>query len=131
MLKADVILLIAAVLEKKEIADFTSIAQGVGLELLLELHEESEFEKIDEQVDLIGINNRDLRDFSVSIDRSLRLFDKLPEHTIKISESGISSAVTVARLFNKGFRGFLMGENFMKTTNPGEACRDFILKLSL
>ena len=131
MLRADVILLIAAVLGKSEIAEFTAIAHELGMEVLLELHEESEIEKIDERVDLIGINNRDLRDFSVNIDRSLRLFDKLPEHTVKISESGISSAVMVARLFNKGFRGFLMGENFMKTSNPGEACRDFILKLSL
>jgi indole-3-glycerol phosphate synthase len=131
MLKADVILLIAAVLVKGEIADFTSIAHELGMEVLLELHDENELEKIDDRVDMIGINNRNLKDFSVNIDKSLKLLKKLPEKTIKISESGLSDTELVNQLRTKGFNGFLMGENFMKTNDPGKACREFILKLTL
>lgn len=129
MLKADVILLIAAVLERGTISDFTSIAHELGMEVLLELHDESELEKIDTRVDMIGINNRNLKDFSVNLDRSIKLLEKLPINTVKISESGLSDPEMVKHLYEKGFRGFLMGENFMKTNNPAEACRDFILKL--
>jgi indole-3-glycerol phosphate synthase len=131
MLKADVILLIAAVLDKQTISRFTLIARMLGLEVLLELHEEKEIEKIDPRVDLIGINNRDLRDFSVNIDRSLDLLKKLPKDMVKISESGLSSPETILHLMHKGFKGFLMGENFMKNSNPGKAFKDFLLKLSL
>jgi indole-3-glycerol phosphate synthase len=131
MLKADVILLIAAVLDKQTISRFTLIARMLGLEVLLELHEEKEIEKIDPRVDLIGINNRDLRDFSVNIDRSLDLLKKLPKDMVKISESGLSSPETILHLMHKGFKGFLMGENFMKNSNPGKAFKDFLLKLTL
>jgi indole-3-glycerol phosphate synthase len=130
MLNADVILLIAAVLEGSAISDFTSIAHELGMEVLLELHDESELEKIDAHVDMIGINNRNLKDFSVNIDQSLQLLEKLPEKMVKISESGLSGPEMVDHLRQRGFRGFLMGENFMKTNNPAEACRDFILKLT-
>ncbi len=130
MLKADVVLLIAAVLDKKEISDFISIAHELCMEVLLELHEENEIKKIDGRADMIGINNRNLRDFSVNIERSLRLMEKLPREAIKISESGISDPEIVNQLRKRGFKGFLMGENFMKTNNPGEACREFILKLT-
>jgi indole-3-glycerol phosphate synthase len=131
MLKADVILLIAAVLDKQTISRFTFIAHMLGLEVLLELHEEKEIEKIDPGVDIIGINNRDLRDFSVNIDRSLDLFKKLPKDVLKISESGLSSPETILHLMHKGFKGFLMGENFMKAPNPGKAFKEFLLKLTL
>ena len=131
MLKADVILLIAAVLDKETISRFTTVAHALGLEVLLELHEDKELEKIDPRVDLIGINNRDLRDFSVNIDRSLDLLKKLPEGTVIISESGLNSPETILHLMHKGFKGFLMGENFMKTKNPGKAFSDFLLKLTL
>jgi indole-3-glycerol phosphate synthase len=129
MLKADLILLIAAVLGKSEIADFTSIAHELGMEVLLELHDENELDKIDERVDMIGINNRNLKDFSVDIDQSLKLLEKLPKEILKISESGLSDPEMVKQLKTKGFSGFLMGENFMKANDPGKACRDFIQKL--
>jgi indole-3-glycerol phosphate synthase len=129
MMKADVILLIAAVLEKSEISRFTSIAHDLGMEVLLELHDESEIQKIDVNVDMIGINNRNLKDFKVDLDRSLQLLDKLPAEAIKISESGLGDPETVDYLRNRGFQGFLMGENFMKTEDPALACHDFISKL--
>lgn len=129
MIKADVVLLIAAVLQKEEIAEFTSIAHELGMEVLLELHDESEITKIDPGADLIGINNRNLKDFKVDLDRSINLLSKLPEHAIKVSESGLSDPSTVDFLRSQGFQGFLMGENFMKSPEPGEACRDFISKL--
>lgn len=129
-LKADVILLIAAILSKEEISSLTAVAQSVGLEVLLELHDESELEKIDDKVDLIGINNRNLKDFSVDTERSLRLLERLPVEAVKIAESGLSDPLTVNHLREGGFKGFLMGENFMKNENPGQVCAEFIQKLN-
>lgn len=129
MLNADVILLIAAVLSKTEINHFTSLAHDLGLEVLLELHDEQELEKIDVTADLIGINNRNLKDFTVDMDRSLRLLNRLPFGAVKISESGLSDPATVDLLRQKGFKGFLLGENFMKSENPAAACRGFIDRL--
>lgn len=129
LLNADIILLIAAVLGKEEICRFTSIAHELGMEVLLELHDESEIERIDKNVDMIGINNRNLKDFNVDMDRSLKLFDQLPAEMIKISESGLSNPETVDFLRRHGFHGFLMGENFMKTENPALTCAKFISKL--
>jgi indole-3-glycerol phosphate synthase len=131
MMNADVILLIAAVLEKSDISRFTSIAHDLGMEVLLELHDESEIQRIDDNVDMIGINNRNLKDFKVDLDRSLQLFDKLPAEAIKISESGLGDPETVDYLRSRGFQGFLMGENFMKTEDPALACLDFISKLKM
>jgi indole-3-glycerol phosphate synthase len=130
MLNADVILLIAAVLDKTEILRFTAIAHELGMEVLLELHDESELDKIGKETDLVGINNRNLKDFKVDTDRSLRLLDRIPANTVKISESGISDPETVDFLRTRGFQGFLMGENFMKSENPASACADFIAKLN-
>jgi len=129
LLNADVILLIAAVLGKAEISSFTAIAHELGMEVLLELHDESEIDKIDNEVDLIGINNRNLKDFKVDMDRSLKLLDQLPANAVKISESGLSDPETVDFLRKRGFQGFLMGENFMKSVNPATACLDFISRL--
>jgi indole-3-glycerol phosphate synthase len=129
LLKADVILLIAAVLTKPEISRFTSIAHELGMEVLLELHDESEIEKIDHAVDMIGINNRNLKDFKVDLDRSLKLLDRLTANAVKISESGISDPETVDLLRSRGFQGFLVGENFMKSEAPGAACLEFISML--
>lgn len=129
LMKADVILLIAAVLEKSEIARFTAIAHELGMEVLLELHDESELNKIDENIDMIGINNRNLKDFKVDLGRSLRLLDQLPANTVKIAESGISDTETVNTLRKRGFQGFLMGENFMKSEDPAETCLNFISRL--
>ena len=128
-MNADVILLIAAVLEKLEISRFTSIAHDLGMEVLLELHDEDEIQKIDNNVDMIGINNRNLKDFKVDLDRSLQLLNKLPADAIKISESGLGDPKTVDYLRSRGFQGFLMGENFMKTDDPAMSCLDFISKL--
>ena len=129
LMNADVILLIAAVLEKLEISRFTSIAHDLGMEVLLELHDEDEIQKIDNNVDMIGINNRNLKDFKVDLDRSLQLLNKLPADAIKISESGLGDPKTVDYLRSRGFQGFLMGENFMKTDDPAMSCLDFISKL--
>jgi len=129
MLNADVILLIAAVLDKEEISRFTAIAHELGMEVLLELHDESEIGKIDSSVDMIGINNRNLKDFKVDMERSIKLLNQLPAQAIKISESGLSDPETVDFLRREGFQGFLMGENFMKTENPALACDDFISRL--
>jgi indole-3-glycerol phosphate synthase len=129
LMNADVILLIAAILEKSEISLFTSIAHDLGMEVLLELHDESEIHMIDDNVDMIGINNRNLKDFRVDLGRSLQLLNKLPAQAIKISESGLGDPETVDYLRSRGFQGFLMGENFMKTEDPALACLDFISKL--
>ena len=88
-----------------------------------------ELSKKKEFMELID-NNRNLKDFSVNLDQSIKLLEKLPKKTIKISESGLKDPEMVNHLREKGFRGFLMGENFMKTNNPAESCRDFILKLT-
>jgi len=130
-LNADVILLIAAVLGKREISRFTSIAHELGMEVLLELHDESEIDKIDTKVDMIGINNRNLKDFKVDMDRSLKLLGQLPGDAVKISESGLSDPETVDYLRSRGFNGFLMGENFMKTEDPILTCTNFISRLKL
>jgi len=129
LLNADVILLIAAILSKAEISYFTSIAHELGMEVLLELHDENEIDLIDTSVDLIGINNRNLKDFKVDLNRSLKLLERLPANAVKISESGLSSPETVDYLRSCGFSGFLMGENFMKTEDPAFACKDFISRL--
>lgn len=129
MMNADVILLIAAVLSKFDIDRYTAIAHDLGMEVLLELHDESELEKIVKGVDLIGINNRNLKDFQIDMDRSLRLLASLPDDAIKISESGLSNPETVNYLRRKGFHGFLMGENFMKTEDPAATCKNFISKI--
>lgn len=126
VVKADVILLIAAVLTKEEIERFTTLAHKLGLEVLLELHAEEELQKVDPRVDLIGINNRNLKDFTVDLDHSIQMLEKLPAEAVKIAESGISDPETVEHLRKSGFHGFLMGENFMKQEHPAEACREFI-----
>jgi len=129
LLNADVILLIAAALEKEEISRFTATAHELGMEVLLELHDESEIDKIDPEVDMIGVNNRNLKDFKVDLDSSLKLLYRLPVGTVKISESGLSDPKTVDFLRQRGFLGFLMGENFMKSENPASSCFDFISNL--
>ncbi|MEE9371653.1 MAG: indole-3-glycerol phosphate synthase TrpC [Saprospiraceae bacterium] len=123
---ADAILLIAEVLTSKEIISFTNTAKNLGLSVLLELHHEKELDKIDMNVDVIGINNRDLRTFIVDFNHSKMMFDKLPSEIIKISESGISDPDVVKELRGVGFRGFLIGEYFMKTDDPGRECGRFI-----
>lgn len=122
---ASAILLIAASLSKNEVNNFAKLARELGLEVLFEIHNEEELEKISEYVNVVGVNNRDLKTFKVDIQQSIKLSSVIPEKYIKISESGISSPDTVKLLKTYGYKGFLMGENFMKESNPGEACRIF------
>lgn len=127
---ADLILLIAASLDKDEMLELARTAKELGMEVLAEVHEESEIEKINPFVDLVGVNNRNLKTFQVDLETSVRLSHLLPATLIRISESGLSSAENVRYLRNAGFEGFLMGENFMKTSNPAHACKQFIAEIS-
>lgn len=122
---ADAILLIAACLSKTEVAHLSSVADFLGLEILLELHDESELDHINENIDLVGINNRNLKDFKVDLDHSVRLAKKLPADKTKIAESGIQSVQDLQYLKQSGFDGFLIGELFMKQENPMMAFKNF------
>lgn len=129
-LGADVILLIAAVLNKKEIEKLGSLAQSLGMEVLLEVHNEEELNNsITDKVDLIGVNNRDLKTFETNILTSKELAEKIPEDFIKVSESGLSNPETVLELKQYGFKGFLIGETFMQTGRPEKAAKEFIKQL--
>ena len=129
LIGADAILLIAAILTPDEAYKLASQAREIGLEVLMEVHSEEEISLINEYVDIAGINNRNLNDFSLSLDTSLELFDMIPEQFIKISESGIDSPEKLLMLKQKGFKGFLMGERFMSHEYPEIACKDFIKDL--
>lgn len=127
---ADVILLIAACLEPEQIKWFTSVAHGLGLEVLLEVHDEAELlSNLYSGADLLGVNNRNLKTFEVSVDVSRKLAEKIPSSYVKISESGMDQVSTVLELRKYGYEGFLMGQNFMKHEKPEEACRRFIEEL--
>ena len=128
-LGADLILLIAACLTPAETSRLAGFAQTLGLEVLLELHDETELGHICPATKLIGINNRDLRTFQVDTDRSLAMAAQLPLDKIKIAESGIDSPALVRYFRARGFNGFLIGEAFMKTGDPGGAFRDFVTAL--
>ena len=124
---ADAILLIAACLTEKEIKEFSTLAKQLGLDVLIEIHGEDELEKSSlNTIDLIGVNNRNLKTFEVSLETSKALADKIPDRFVKISESGISSLGAVSELRPYGFQGFLIGEHFMKTNDPGVAAKNFI-----
>lgn len=127
---ADVILLIAAVLTREEIKNLSEFAQSLALEVLLEVHNLDELNKaIMPSLDMIGVNNRNLNTFEVSLETSKELAKHIPNEFVKISESGISTIESIRELKSDGFQGFLIGENFMKTNNPGESAKDFILKI--
>ena len=129
LMGADAVLLIAACLTADEIARFTAIAHELDMEALLEIHEESELASICPDTDVIGINNRNLKTFDTDIRHTMDLAGRIPEQFLKISESGLSQPETVIQLRQAGFRGFLVGENFMKTDDPGKSLREFIQKL--
>ena len=129
---ADVILLIAAVLSQKEIKYFSEFAKKLGLEVLLEVHNEEELQKsIMPSLDMLGVNNRNLKTFEVSLDNSKNLADKIPNDFVKVSESGINSVEAIKELQPYGYKGFLIGENFMKTDDAGKSAKDFIQLLTL
>ena len=123
---ASAVLLIAACLTKAQCKSLMDKAHGLGLEVLLEMHAEHELEYAELQPDLCGINNRNLGSFVTDVENSFRLAELLPKDAVKVSESGISDPATVRALRSAGFRGFLIGENFMKTPDPGQALREFI-----
>lgn len=127
---ADIILLIAACLSKKEVKTLASAAKNIGLNVLLEIHNEEELEHICDEIDVTGINNRDLKTFKVDLKHSIELCKKIPADKIKISESGIDDPGTIRHLIENGFSGFLMSEKFMKEKNPGNAFRDFVREIN-
>ena len=126
---ASAVLLIAACLSKQACAALMNKAHELGLEVLLEMHSEAELEYAELGPDLCGINNRNLGSFVTDVDNSFRLAERLPKDAVKVSESGISHPATVRALRQAGFRGFLIGETFMKTADPGLALNEFIAKL--
>jgi len=127
---ADVVLLIAAILSPWQIADLSQLAKELKLEVLLEIHNEDELSKSDLSfVDLVGVNNRNLKTFTLDLETSRQLAKLIPDQKVKVSESGISETETIRELKKYGYQGFLMGENFMKTEFPGKTAALFIKDL--
>jgi len=127
---ADIILLIAAVLTRAEVTTLSEFAKSLGMNVLLEVHNRAELENsMMDSIDAIGVNNRNLKDFSVSIDHSLELISLIPDQFVKVSESGISDPSTIRLLREAGFQGFLIGENFMRTEDPAQAIKEFVKAL--
>lgn len=126
---ADAILLIASALERNTCIALARKAKELQLEVLLELHHERELEYLNDAVDVVGINNRNLGTFHTDTEHSFLLAEQLPQETVRISESGISDAATARELRQKGFQGFLIGELFMRTENPGESLKYFLQQM--
>ena len=126
---ADVILLIASCLTPAAVKEFAAYAASIGLESILEVHNEKELGHYCEEVSMIGVNNRNLTTFEVDVNTSLQLIEKIPAGKPVIAESGISNIDTLLTLRDAGFKGFLIGENFMKEEQPGKAFEDFVNKL--
>ena len=128
---ADTILLISAILSKNEIKSLSELAKSIGLDVLLEVHNEKELHKsLLPSIDMLGINNRDLKSFKVNLDTSKKLAALIPNDFVKVSESGISSVDAIKELKTYGYQGFLIGENFMKTNNPSKSALEFIQKIA-
>ena len=126
---ASAVLLIAACLSKKDCKRLMDKAHQLGLEVLLEMHSEEDLEYAELSPDLCGINNRNLGSFVTDVNNSFRLAELLPHDAVKVSESGISNPDTVRLLRQAGFQGFLIGETFMKTTDPGRALKELIERI--
>jgi len=127
---ADVILLIAAILSREETKTLSELAKSMGLDVLLEVHNEEELQKsIMPSLDMLGVNNRNLKTFEVSLETSKSLSTQIPDDFVKVSESGISSIEAIQELKKYGYQGFLIGENFMKTDDPGTSAKMFIDEL--
>ena len=127
---ADVILLIAAVLSQSEIKTLSEFAKKLGMDVLLEVHNLEELQKsIMPSLDMLGVNNRNLKTFDVSLDISKTLSEEIPDEFVKVSESGISTIEAIKELRPFGYQGFLIGENFIKTDDPGASATEFIHKL--
>ena len=130
VLGADAVLLIAAALTREQCRRFAEIAHQLELEVLLEIHDQSELDYYSEYVDVLGVNNRNLGSFHTDVANSFRLIEQMPQEATPISESGISNPDTVKELRAIGFKGFLIGENFMKTEAPGDSLKSFINALN-
>ena len=128
---ADAILLIASALSDKEVLNFAKLAKGINLDVLLEIHNEKELNAINQFIDLVGVNNRNLQTFATNIQVSKDLAHKIPDEFVKVSESGIHEPIKIIELKEYGYQGFLIGERFMATDNPGKACSNFIKSLYL
>jgi indole-3-glycerol phosphate synthase len=126
---ADAILLIAAALGNQEILKLSGLARSLGMEVLLEIHEPAELDKVNQYVNVIGVNNRNLKTFEVNTDVSEKLVEKIPYGFLKISESGITSTQVIKKLIGCGYDGFLIGEKFMSTPDPVKAFSEFIKDL--
>lgn len=126
---ADVILLIASCLSPTQVYEFTELSHELDLEVLLEIHTEEELNHFHKNIDLVGINNRNLKDFKVDLQHSVNLKNLLPKKTLSVAESGIYAIEDYRFLKEKGFDGFLMGEYFMRNKNPGNAFEDFIVEV--
>ncbi len=127
---ADVILLIAAILTRNEIKQFSEFAKNLNLDVLLEVHNEEELHKsVMPSLDMLGVNNRNLKTFEVSLETSKSLSNIIPNDFVKVSESGISNVNAIKELQPFGYKGFLIGENFMKTDNPGANATEFIKEI--
>ena len=129
-MEADVILLIAACLTPERVKELATFAKSIQLEVLLEIHSDEELKHICDETELVGVNNRDLKTFSVDINRSIELSKKIQDNKIKIAESGINDIETISIFRNAGFKGFLIGENFMKQTDPTIAFVNFVEQLN-
>jgi len=127
---ADVILLIASCLTKVQLKNYGQLATDLGLEVLYEVHTQEDLDKIsDLDHKIIGVNNRNLKTFKVDLENSILLANQIPDSSVKVSESGISDPKIITGLKEFGFHGFLIGENFMKTEDPGLACQEFISQI--
>lgn len=126
---ADVILLIASCLSPSQVLEFTDLAHELNMEVLLEIHTEEELEHFNAKIDLVGINNRNLKDFKVDLQHSVQLKNQLPKEVLSVAESGIYNLEDFIFLKEKGFDGFLMGEYFMKNTDPAKAFEAFTLQI--
>ena len=127
---ADIILLIAAILTPQQIFSLSKLSKTLGLNVLLEVHDKEELERsLCDNIDAVGVNNRNLNNFTVSVQNSYDLVNLIPNQFLKISESGISDPKVIGELKQAGFDGFLIGENFMKETDPGKAIKEFVKAL--
>lgn len=127
---ADAILLIAAALEPAKLASLATMARSLNLEILMEVHSEVELQNnLNAEVDLVGVNNRDLKTFKTNLEISKNLATKIPDQFVKVSESGIENPHTIIELRKYGYEGFLMGQSFMQTSRPEKACYEFVQEL--
>ncbi len=127
---ADTVLLIAECLEKEQLKTLAATANTLGLEVLMEVHSLGQLAKLCDNVTIVGVNNRNLETFEVSIQTSIELSSAIPDDFIKISESGISDPKTIIELQEAGYQGFLIGETFMKTAEPAKTCLAFIEEIN-